>query len=789
MPFGLKGWSTNSQIRASDPSSSSINQEHRTQIEQNLRAEIANLKIQLLKKDEFISRLSQENDKLKSVLNQQTVHLDPEHSHDQAADGHGDEVSYSVSLNRCSNSVERSDNAKPLEGQSPHPSEDVLKPLPQIASSITLQKRQGVSAEPSIQPTVTTAKLKYYEKDTNSRNVIRQALRENDLLKNMDALQLQEMVSCMQEREVPEGNFLIREGDDGRELYVGAEGEYEVWKNGEYLSMMGAGRCFGELALLYNCKRTASVKAVHKAKVWSLDRSVFQTIMMKTGIQMMEERQKFLKSVPLLKNVSKTQFMRIADMLEAQFHAAGDYIIRKDELADSFFIIQSGEVVVTMPKDGQEVEIRRLGRGEYFGEKALLSEGRRTASIYATPPGVDVLCLYRKDFLELIGNIQELKEKDYSDEQSLVRQNSSTVALKNKADTTPPTPLPTMQHDWGPPHSDHQGITTQLKPKKTHETVFNPDEYNIIAILGVGGFGRVELVHAKGDTSRSFAIKRMRKSHIVKTRQQDHVLSEKRILLSIDHPFICKLYATARDQRFVYLLLEVCLGGELWTLLRDLSHLTDKHVRFSLACVIEAFDYLHGHGIVYRDLKPENLVIANRGYLKLCDFGFAKYIGVGSKTWTFCGTPEYVAPEVILNKGHDFAADYWSLGILTCELLTGTPPFQASEPIRIYMKTLKGIDSLDLGHHNCISTKAYHFIKKLCRNNPAERIGVGRNGLQEIRSHKYFQGFDWEGIAKQTMTSPLKYKVNSALDVSNFDNFPMTDIRASIEDSGWDVTF
>ena len=197
-------------------------------------------------------------------------------------------------------------------------------------------------------------------------------------------------------------------------------------------------------------------------------------------------------------------------------------------------------------------------------------------------------------------------------------------------------------------------------------------DLRIVATLGVGGFGRVELVQIAGDTkNRSFALKQMKKSQIVETRQQQHIMSEKEIMEESDCGFIVKLYKTFKDRKYLYMLMESCLGGELWTILRDRGNFDDGTTRFYTACVIEAFEYLHSRGIIYRDLKPENLLLDGEGYVKLVDFGFAKKLQVGRKTWTFCGTPEYVAPEVILNKGHDISADYWSLGVLMFELLTG----------------------------------------------------------------------------------------------------------------------
>uniref|UniRef100_A0A023GHI9 Hipothetical protein n=1 Tax=Amblyomma triste TaxID=251400 RepID=A0A023GHI9_AMBTT len=240
-------------------------------------------------------------------------------------------------------------------------------------------------------------------------------------------------------------------------------------------------------------------------------------------------------------------------------------------------------------------------------------------------------------------------------------------------------------------------------------------DLRVIATLGVGGFGRVELVQSMQDPMRSFALKVMKKAQIVETRQQQHIMSEKMILEEANCDFIIKLYKTFKDRKYLYMLLEPCLGGELWTILRDRGNFDDNTTRFYTACVVEAFDYLHARNIIYRDLKPENMLLDISGYIKLVDFGFAKKLVNGRKTWTFCGTPEYVAPEVILNRGHDISADYWSLGVLMFELLTGAPPFTDPDFMKTYNIILKGIDAIDFPR--CITRNATALIKKLCRDN------------------------------------------------------------------------
>jgi len=235
------------------------------------------------------------------------------------------------------------------------------------------------------------------------------------------------------------------------------------------------------------------------------------------------------------------------------------------------------------------------------------------------------------------------------------------------------------------------------------------------------------------------------------------------------------------------MLIEACLGGEVWTILRDRGHFDDTITRFYTACVVEALEYLHARNIIYRDLKPENLLLDCNGYVKLVDFGFSKRLRNGQKTWTFCGTPEYVAPEIILNKGHDRAVDYWSLGVLMFELFTGIPPFTAADPMKTYNVILKGIDMIDFPRH--ISRHAQSLIKRLCRDSPAERLGYQKNGISDIKKHKWFQGFDWEGLKYQTMTPPIMPKVSSPTDTSNFDCYPRQVVNPPDEMSGWDAEF
>lgn len=684
-----------------------------------IQAEIKDLRDVLQKKDQEVLQLSREVHKLKSVLE-----------------------------------VTSAQDGTPM---------DLLSTSHRDADTMPVgpEKKQGVSGESALRRTqgVDIAQLEKHEKDFRSKQLIKDALMENDFLKNLVSSQVREIVDCMYSEEFSRDSPVIKEGDPGSHFYVSAEGELEVLKNNKVLGRMGPGKAFGELAILYNCKRTASVKAVTDAKVWMLDRKVFQAIMMISGLQRQKDNINFLKSVPLLQNLNNELLAKIADVLELDFYPAGEYIIRQGTTGDTFFIISNGQVKVTKNVDRTsklEEEVRTLGRGEYFGEQALLREDRRTANVIALDPGVECLTLDRDSFNHLIGDLQELQTKEYGD--VVVQQRSISL--------TQTAPLA---------KADLEYAHIQL------------EDLDFIATLGVGGFGRVELVQYIHDKSKSFALKVLQKKHIVETEQQEHVLSERNIMMSCRHSFICRMYKTFKDSKYVYMLMEPCLGGEVWSILRDRNCFDDSTTRFYIACVTEALEYLHKRNIIYRDLKPENLMLDSAGYAKLVDFGFSKVLVSGKKTWTFCGTPEYVAPEIILSTGHDKAVDYWSIGILMYELFTGTPPFTATDPVKTYKIILRGFEMLNFPSH--ISKTALSLMKRLCRENPSERLGYQKDGIVDIRKHKWFQGFDWDGLKARTLVPPIIPDVRGPTDTSNFDVYPKIADPAAPENSGWDKDF
>jgi len=307
---------------------------------------------------------------------------------------------------------------------------------------------------------------------------------------------------------------------------------------------------------------------------------------------------------------------------------------------------------------------------------------------------------------------------------------------------------------------------SQLKAL-TKSRQFTFADFDLRATVGTGTFGRVRVVKIKGNADRTpLAMKILKKSEVIRLKQVEHVKAEKQILTMIEHPFIVNLLNTFQDEKRLFMLLEYVNGGELFSFLRKEGRLPNDHARFYAGEIILAFAYLHSMHIVYRDLKPENLLIDCEGHIKITDFGFAKV--VEDRTWTLCGTPEYLAPEIIQSKGHGKGVDWWALGILMFEMLAGYPPFYDENPFGIYQKVLAG--RIDFPRH--FDVKAKDLIKRLLTHDRAKRFGCLKHGAEDLKKHKWYKGIDWDVTLNRGTAPPFVPNVKSMDDTSMFDRYP-----------------
>merc|ERR1712117_459145 len=319
---------------------------------------------------------------------------------------------------------------------------------------------------------------------------------------------------------------------------------------------------------------------------------------------------------------------------------------------------------------------------------------------------------------------------------------------------------------------------------KKHD-VCGLDQLETWGILGKGAFGLVSLV-VDPNTNKSYALKAIKKAQIVELGQQSHIINEKRVMEKMNTPFLVNLRGTFKDKYRVYFLLDVCLGGELFTILRRRRYFNEATSKFYAGCVVEAFDYMHERDIIYRDLKPENLVLTSAGYLKVTDFGFAKK--VDGKTYTLCGTPDYLAPEIVTGQGHGKGVDWWTLGILIYEMLASFPPFFDDEPMMTYRKIIQG----KFKFPRYLSAQSKDLISKFLKPKATKRLGVIKGGAKLIRQHPWFKDFKWDQLKAQTLKVPIKNKVKDQKDLSNFDLFQEKNEDVSYKgdaDLGWDADF
>jgi len=512
------------------------------------------------------------------------------------------------------------------------------------------------------------------------------------------------------------------------------------------------------LALLYFVPRAATVKAKEKSNVWVIDRQNFKNIVMKVSDNKLKEYEKYLGGVAMLTSLLQEEKKELAKALVEMHFAKGEPIIQQGEPGNTFYILYDGEVNII--KEGQVVTnltaSSQRGSAQYFGENALLDNETRGATVQVTSETAKTLVLDRDAFNLLLGPLRDIIERS--------RNGQERTAMSGK----------------GKP-----GAESALdKPRGK----IDRKDLKRIGLLGCGGFGTVELFEHR-ESLETYAMKGLSKGYIVKTGMQDSVMNEKSILAMTNSTFVIKLHETYNGAQTLYFLLEPALGGELYaTYNRKSFHGSEKHAKYYIAGTVFAFEHLHERRIIYRDLKPENLLLTEKGHIKLTDMGLAKFV-IG-KTYTTCGTPDYFAPELIASTGHTNAVDWWTLGVLTFELMSGHPPFESAYPMQIYSKVKKGISKVPFPP-KCQGSVG-DLIKQLLKSEPSERLPVRPGGVQNLKSHKWFEGFDWEAMKNLELDAPYKPVVKSKKDLANF-SARKEDMPQQLEyhdpGTGWDKDF
>ena len=332
---------------------------------------------------------------------------------------------------------------------------------------------------------------------------------------------------------------------------------------------------------------------------------------------------------------------------------------------------------------------------------------------------------------------------------------------------------PQAAQDFGAYEQPIAKVKTQIRNtifsrKKGDEVCL--DDFNIKKVLGKGSFGKVFLVQRKGDENY-YAMKSIRKDILIQNDQIESTKLEKEILKTANHPFLVQMEFIFQSDTKVFFVMNFVRGGELFTHLNKVRRFPESRAKFYAAQIVSAIGYLHQKSIIYRDIKPENILMGEDGYLFLADFGLAKELTGQDMATSFCGTPEYLAPEIVKNIGHNHAVDWWSIGILIYEMIVGFPPFYHKNQNTMYELIEKfPVRFPDPEKHKIMmSEEVQDLITKLLEKQPENRLGT-KEGIKEVLEHPWFSEIDLDQLHLKQIEPPFKPELTDDMDdTQNFE--------------------
>jgi CRP-like cAMP-binding protein/tRNA A-37 threonylcarbamoyl transferase component Bud32 len=561
----------------------------------------------------------------------------------------------------------------------------------------------------------------------NQQKDIHDVLRKVPFLSELEDRDLVRISDALTSVSFPEGERIINKGDVGEVFYILRDGTVKVHDIGfgdsRYVDqVLGPGDWFGERALLTGEPRMANVTATSACATLCLSRDTFEKVL--GPLQSLIDhamKKRVLMGVPIFANshFQPYEMSRLTDLVTEVSFKKGEILAEEGKPAkQNLFIIRTGRIVVA----NENGMIHTLVEGDYFGDKSLKDpEGSMSKETISAQADTACGVLTRSAIERVIGDINRLGK-----------------------------PLPPA--------------TTSLDRSIRFKDLVK------FRILGVGTFGKVWLVSHKR-TGTPYALKMLNKREIIGHHQVEGVIREKNIMSSIDHPFVVNLVTTFQDERHLYMLIELVQGGELFSVIHTETRdgIPNANSRFYAACILEALSHLHHRSICYRDLKPENILIDGKGYCVVVDLGFAKI--VVDKTYTLCGTPEYLAPEIILSKGHDKGVDYWAFGVLIYEMLVGRSPFYSygTDQVSLFKRIVQVKYSFPPG--GLVNEQAQDLIQRLIVRRQANRFGCLARGDMDIRDHHWFSVIDVDKLLHKKIPAPWVPRIKDPLDASHFDSY------------------
>jgi len=604
-----------------------------------------------------------------------------------------------------------------------------------------------------------------YRLTTTDRQMIKDAVKSNKVLG--EVLELSErqydmVADAVHLISVSRDEVVMRNGAQGTALFIVTEGLLEAKTKisgnmqGEF--KLRAGDSFGELGLLYDAPRTATITASCACKLWVLTRDEFEIVIRASHTHRIAEYSDLLVRIPYLRSVcDENNIDMVAGVVEEISFLEGEDVCVEGEDNGLLFVVYEGECDAL--KEGRRAG--SLKRGDWVGEAQLESDKPAEVSVKVTTEAAVVLVLDLNGLSTVLNAMAELTRSNLlagSEVDSASCRSVKRSSMKGMMDSNP-------YFD----HADKTKATDKVFQARVQKAFRRQgpkfaqfddeaeaaveDLHNLeqVGALGEGTFGLVYLFESS-DQKRHYALKAVSKEHIMRENLGNMMQNERNIMFLLDSRFIVHLHNAYQDEKFVYLLLEAAMGGELFEIYSD-QDMWGKlnHAKYYFTSVALGLQALHLKRVIYRDLKLENCLLDSKGHLKLTDMGVAKVV-IG-KTYTVCGTADYFAPEILRQLGHNRAVDWWASGVLLFIMVAGRSPFDAPEVPMIYKNIIKGFSKVRFP--KLFPSDLIDLIKSLCRKQPEERVTMQKGGIDNLKEMPFFSRFDWESLSTGKMDPPF----------------------------------
>lgn len=541
-------------------------------------------------------------------------------------------------------------------------------------------------------------------------------LRPLSLFENMEDKSLRQFANAMERVHFEKEERIVNKGDIGNIAYIIEEGtvlmhDLGIGDSKQMDVELNAGESFGVRALVTGEPRYGNSTAKTSVTAWAVDRKTFEELFGPLQETLQHEmKRSFLKAIPIFANsdIHAGELDQLTGrMVEFCLKKGHHFEHVGKPYRQELIIIKHGRIAV-YDGTGEGGKVFTLKSGAVYGDKHIRDRPGATSGYNVVcEENTTVWALRKQDIEDIIGDFNRLGQSV-----SFKHQRRVSVFYDNKV---------------------------QLK------------HLDKVKVLGAGGFGKVWLVKHRV-TGTHYALKELNKRGILDKKQTKNVLREKDILGTLQNPFILSEVSSFQDEACLYILTNLVEGGELYSMIVNSEGrgLPKEAAVFYGSCIHAAIAHLHERNICYRDLKPENVMIGKDGYCVLVDLGFAKV--VTTKTFTLCGTPEYLAPEVFMSQGHDRSADLWSYGVLLYELITGRSAFYKHGQKQVDM--FKSIVRVQYDLPPTVDAVSKDLIQKLLVRNPSKRLGNLSNGAQDIEDHKWFAIIDWKALRQKKISAP-----------------------------------